>query len=125
MSPSAWSTCVAVFKGYAARFDSRDAARDLILPSAILADRPIPIYINHNPTVRVGHVRRLVQDTRGLLVMGCVDREINLCGLSIGYRALEYVITDEGRNLTLIDLFEVSLVNRPLHRDAKVEVWLS
>lgn len=130
------------FAGYAALFDRRDAGRDTIRPGAFartLATRRdrLPLYWQHRPTLRVGWVETLAEDEKGLRVIASIDnphgraasalRRGAVTGLSFGYRALGFRRSPQGRELTEIDLFEVSLVTHPMQHRARVHLvapWL-
>ena len=45
-----------------------------------------------------------------------------MSGLSFGYRARAFAHTPQGRDLTEIDLFEVSLVTHPMQHTARVHL---
>lgn len=123
--------------GYAALFGIRDAARDTILPGAFaatLAARtdPLPLYWQHRPAHRIGWVERAGEDTRGLRVIARLDAATRpaallaaraVSGLSFGYRARDFRLTPEGRELAAVDLFEVSLVTHPLQYGARIH-WI-
>lgn len=123
------------FAGYAALFDIADAARDTIRPGAFaqtLGNRrgPIPLFWQHRSDAAIGVVETIAEDPRGLRVIGQIDnhfgraaqmlRRGEVSGLSFGYRASGYQRSRQGRILTAIDLFEVSLVTRPLQHGARV-----
>ena len=125
------------FAGYAALFDRRDAGRDLIRPGAFartLAARrdPLPLCWQHRAELRVGWIERLAEDARGLRVIGVIDnpdgraalalRQGAVDGLSFGYRARGFRHDVTGRELTDIDLFEVSLVTHPMQAGARVHL---
>lgn len=124
--------------GYAALFHIADASRDTILPGAFAAtlasrtDR-LPLFWQHRPSQRIGWVETAGEDARGLRVIASLDpgtrpaellaeRAVN--GLSFGYRAREFRLTPQGRELAAVELFEVSLVTHPLQHGARVH-WLS
>lgn len=125
-----------VFTGYAALFDIRDAARDVIRPGAFartltcpLVPR-VPLYWQHNPTMRIGWIEDAAEDERGLKVVAAIDdsdggaavalRSGKVTGLSFGYRARTFTRDEKGRELRDIDLFEVSLVTHPMQSRARV-----
>ncbi len=125
------------FAGYAALFDKRDAGRDRILPGAFtqtLADRhePLPLFWQHRPDQRIGWVETVREDNRGLRVIATIDNPAGgaaaalkrgaVTGLSFGYRARAFTRSEAGRDLTEIDLFEVSLVTHPMQHGARVHL---
>ena len=123
--------------GYAALFGVPDAARDTILPGAFaatLAARygPLPLHWQHRPTQRIGWVEHAEEDAKGLRVIARLDpatRAASLLlncavsGLSFGYRARDYRMTEAGRELAEVELIEVSLVTHPLQYSARVH-WI-
>lgn len=125
------------FAGYAALFDRRDAGRDVIRKGAFarsLAERaePIPLFWQHRPDQRIGWVERAAEDGRGLRVIACIDnpdggaaaalRRGAVTGLSFGYRARAFTRNAAGRELSEVDLFEVSLVTCPMQHGARVHL---
>lgn len=125
------------FAGYAALFRHRDAGRDVIRPGAFaraLSERgdAIPLLWQHRPALRVGWIEHAAEDERGLRVIGRLDasegaaalavRRGAVSGLSFGYRARAFVRDRQGRTLTDLDLFEVSLVTHPMQHAARVHL---
>jgi HK97 family phage prohead protease len=125
------------FAGYAALFGRRDAGRDVICPGAFartLAERqaPLPLCWQHRPEQRIGWVERAAEDARGLRVIARLDRPGGVAalalvrgavsGLSFGYRARGFRRDRAGRELTDIDLIEVSLVTHPMQHGARVHL---
>lgn len=123
--------------GYAALFNRRDAGRDTIRCGAFartLAARtaPLPLFWQHRPEQRIGWVERIAEDTRGLRVVAVIDnphgaagravRRGAVTGLSFGYRARAFHHDPDGRELTAIDLFEISLVTHPMQPAARVHL---
>ena len=125
------------FAGYAALFDKRDAGRDTIRPGAFartLAERtgPLPLFWQHRPDQRIGWIDEVAEDERGLKVIASIDnpgggaaaalKRGAVTGLSFGFRAREFNRTAAGRDLTDVDLFEVSLVSHPMQHGARVHL---
>jgi HK97 family phage prohead protease len=125
------------FAGYAALFGKRDAGGDVIRRGAFsrtLAARrdPVPLFWQHRPEQRIGWMRAIAEDARGLRVIGEIDNPEGaaglalkrgaVSGLSFGYRATGAKRTPEGRELYDIELFEVSLVTHPMQFGARVHL---
>lgn len=129
------------FAGYAALFGKRDSGRDLIRPGAFartLAERraralgPLPLYWQHRPEHRIGWIEQVAEDGRGLRVVAAIDNPCGgaaaalkagkVDGLSFGYRARAFTRDGEGRELSDIDLFEISLVTHPMQQGARVHM---
>lgn len=125
------------FAGYAALFGKRDAGRDVIRRGAFartLAERrdALPLFWQHRADLRIGWIERIAEDGRGLRVVAAIDnpdgaaglalRRGTVSGLSFGYRARGSRATPEGRELTDLDLFEVSLVTHPMQHGARVHL---
>ena len=125
------------FAGYAALFGIRDAGGDLIHKGAFavsLADqrKPIPLFWQHRPEMRIGWVESIAEDARGLRVVASIDnpeggagmalKQGKASGLSFGYRARGFSRHAAGRELTDIQLFEVSLVTHPMQHTARVHL---
>ncbi|HOA47881.1 MAG TPA: HK97 family phage prohead protease [Novosphingobium sp.] len=123
--------------GYAALFGRRDAGRDTIRPGAFtrtLAQRsePLPLFWQHRPDQRIGWIESAAEDARGLRVIARIDnpdggagaalRRGAVTGLSFGYRARSFTRDAAGRELTEIDLFEVSVVTHPMQHGARVHL---
>lgn len=133
------------FAGYAALFDIPDGGGDTIRRGAFAESLaalkakgdPLPLLWQHNPSQIIGWIERIAEDQRGLRVIArladgdgpraALLREGAVRGLSFGYRAREsrtVPLPDSrpGRELTGIDIFEVSLVTDPMHPDARVHL---
>ncbi|WP_432201705.1 HK97 family phage prohead protease [Erythrobacter sp. W53] len=125
------------FAGYAALFGKADGARDTIIPGAFarsLSERTtdLPLYWQHKPEKQIGWVSVAREDRRGLQVIATITnphsraaellRRKKVSGLSFGYRARGFRRTPVGRELSEIELFEISLVTHPLHHDARVHL---
>lgn len=133
-----------VFTGYAARFNTADLGRDLILPGAFaesLAARGaagVRMLFQHDPAEPIGVWLELREDTRGLFVRGRLISEIArgrevlslmragaIDGLSIGFRTVEGRTSPKTgiRRLSKIDLWEISVVTFPMHPGARVSAF--
>lgn len=125
------------FAGYAALFNIPDADRDTIRQGAFsetleARGTPLPLLWHHRPDQVIGTVESIAEDKRGLRVVARLDRHNSraatmlkrgaVSGLSFGYRARKAHHSDQGRELTAIDLFEVSLVTHPLQHGARVHL---
>ncbi|MCC6926120.1 HK97 family phage prohead protease [Novosphingobium sp.] len=125
------------FAGYAALFDKRDAGRDTIRRGAFartLAGRrePLPLYWQHRADQRIGWIEEVKEDERGLRVVASLDNPAGgaaaalkrgqVTGLSFGYRARQFSRDADGRELTELDLFEISLVSHPMQHGARVHL---
>lgn len=125
------------FAGYAALFGVRDAGRDVIRRGAFartLAERrePLPLFWQHKADQRIGWIEEVAEDERGLRVVASIDnpsggaaaalKRGSVTGLSFGYRARDFTRSQEGRDLTDLDLFEVSLVTHPMQHGARVHL---
>ena len=123
--------------GYAALFDRRDAGRDLLRKGAFartISERrdPLPLFWQHRPDQRIGWIETVGEDNRGLRVIATIDNPAGgaaaavkrgtVTGLSFGYRARGFTRTEAGRDLTDVDLFEVSLVTHPMQHGARVHL---
>ena len=109
------------FAGYAALFDRVDRGGDVIQRGAFAgASAPVPVYWQHDARRQVGTVDMLGEDARGLRVIGRVDAPVAPgTGLSFGYR-VNKASYGTNRQLTSLELVEVSLVTRPMQPLARV-----
>ncbi len=133
-----------VFTGYAARFNTADLGRDLIVPGAFtesIAQRRasgVRMLFQHDPAEPIGVWLELREDARGLFVRGRLISEIArgrevlslmragaIDGLSIGFRTVEGRTDPKTgiRRLTRIDLWEISVVTFPMHPGARVAAF--
>ncbi len=113
------------FAGYAAIFDAPDRGGDIVRKGAFAraARSGLPLLWQHDQARRIGFVERLEEDDRGLRVVAQLDAGAPAvadgAGLSFGYRVRQ---ASQGtyRELTDLDLIEVSLVNHPMQPLARV-----
>lgn len=115
------------FAGYAAVFDAVDRGGDVIRAGAF-GDAPLPVpLLWHHHGAPIGAIERIAPDARGLRVIGRIDdarvaglvRGGAVSGLSIGFRA-RAAVRGRVRELTAIELVEVSVVALPMQRAARV-----
>lgn len=120
------------FAGYAAVFDRPDRGGDIVRKGAFARALErvgeIPLLLQHKSGQVIGRIEHLSEDKRGLRVIASVGdaRAARLVaggaidGLSFGYRVREARQSGQARELIDLDLVEVSLVARPMQRQAKV-----
>lgn len=118
------------FAGYAAIFDHPDRGGDIVRKGAFghAAKAGLPLLWQHDRARRIGFIERLEEDDRGLRVVATMDADAppvaDGAGLSFGYRvrAAGTVKKTNGtyRELTDLDLIEVSIVNHPMQPLARV-----
>ncbi len=124
------------FAGYAAIFGRPDRGGDVVRAGAFARSAKrgpgaVPLLWQHEPARPIGRVEYLKEDKRGLRVIGRLSKgaagreaaallkEGAVRGLSFGYR----VRASEGagpRELTDLELVEVSLVTLPMQPKARV-----
>lgn len=130
------------FTGYASVFNGVDAVMDTILPGAfqksIKSNRP-KMFVNHNSfEVPVGDWVNLSEDSKGLIATGKIDLNHKdgpsvfsalerkaMDALSIGFRIPKggAIEKDNGiREISEIDLKEISIVNFPADDAARIDV---
>jgi len=114
------------FAGYAAVFDRVDRGGDVVRARAFGVPGAVPLLWQHGGAP-VGVIERVAEDARGLRVIGRVDeprlaglvRAGAVDGLSFGYR-VRGARTGRVRELTAVELVEVSLVAQPMQPLARV-----
>lgn len=111
--------------GYAAIFDTPDKGGDIVRKGAFsrAARAGLPLLWQHETSRRIGYVESLAEDERGLRVIATLDGEepaVRLgAGLSFGYR-IRGMSKRTYRELTDLDLIEVSVVTHPMQPLARV-----
>ncbi len=125
------------FAGYAAIFDRADRGGDVVRGGAfarsLKRSGATPLLWQHDPARPIGRVEYLKEDRRGLRVIGRLSsgaagreaaallKEGAVGGLSFGYRVR--AASGEGpRELTELELVEVSLVTMPMQPKARVHM---
>lgn len=120
------------FAGYAAVFDRPDRGGDIIrkgaFAKALARAGEVPLLWQHRAGAVIGKVETLQEDARGLRVTARLGdaRASRLLGsgkvdgLSFGYRVREAKSLGGMRELTELDLIEVSLVANPMQPKARV-----
>lgn len=118
------------FAGYAAVFDRPDRGGDVVRAGAFaksLRRGAVPLLWQHDAARPIGRIEYLKEDRRGLRVIGrLVDaraarllKEGAVRGLSFGYR-VRAAHGEAPRELTDLELIEVSLVTLPMQPRARV-----
>jgi uncharacterized protein len=124
------------FAGYAAIFGRPDRGGDVVRAGAFArtlmrSDGGVPLLWQHSPARPIGRIDYLKEDRRGLRVMGRLSdgaagreaaalvREGAVRGLSFGYR-VRASTGDGPRELTELELVEISLVTVPMQPRARV-----
>ena len=119
------------FAGYAAVFDRADRGGDVVRAGAFERSlgrgASVPLLWQHEAGRPIGRIEYLKEDKRGLRVIGrLVDaraaallKEGAVGGLSFGYRVRE-ARGERPRELTDLELVEVSLVTFPMQPRARV-----
>jgi uncharacterized protein len=123
------------FAGYAAIFGRPDRGGDVVRAGAfgrsLGRGGAVPLLWQHDVNRPIGRIEYLKEDRRGLRVIarlssGAAGREAAallrdgaVAGLSFGYR-VRAATGDRPRELTELDLVEVSLVTLPMQPKARV-----
>ena len=119
------------FAGYASVFDRVDRGGDVVRAGAFTASlreaRAVPLLWQHRSGAVIGAIEALAEDARGLRVVARVTHPTAaalvargaLTGLSFGYR-VRGARGGNPRELTALDLAEVSLVAAPMQPLARV-----
>jgi HK97 family phage prohead protease len=123
------------FAGYAAIFGRPDRGGDVVKAGAFERSlgrgRAVPLLWQHDVKRPIGRIEYLKEDRRGLRVIarlsgGAAGREAAallkdgaVAGLSFGYR-VRAASGERPRELTELDLVEVSLVTLPMQPGARV-----
>jgi HK97 family phage prohead protease len=117
------------FAGYAAVFDHVDRGGDVVRRGAFGRVGTVPLLWQHRGSP-IGVIERVAEDDRGLRVIGRIEdarlAELVACGavagLSFGYRVRDgrHGLQGRVRELTALDLVEISLVAQPMQRLARV-----
>ena len=121
-------------EGYASLFGVKDMAGDIVAPGAFTrtlrdkAPSAIKLLYQHDAAEPIGLLTAAQEDARGLFIAGALNLETQrgeeayalllqgaLTGLSIGFNVVSAKSQGhEGRLITEIDLWEVSLVTFPM-----------
>lgn len=123
-----------LIEGYASIFGREDMAGDVVRAGAFtrtLARNALPpMLLQHRSGAIAGRWVRIVEDGRGLYVRGLIETDgaralasHGLDGLSIGFRPwLWQRRAGGGRELTDVELVEVSLVAEPMQPAARFDL---
>jgi hypothetical protein len=132
-------------EGYASVFNSIDKVGDTILPGAFVKsiERGVEIkmYYEHSRLLKPGKWDSLAEDEHGLKAAGHLTRDHSLAkdlraelrhgtvrGMSIGFHTTEAgtkTRDDGGRDLSEIELVEISFTGSPAEPKAVVTAWKS
>jgi uncharacterized protein len=125
------------FAGYAAIFDRLDRGGDVVRAGAFArclrrgGAAAVPLLWQHDKRRPVGRIEYLKEDRRGLRVIARLSagqagreatarlRDGRVAGLSFGYR-VRRASGEAPREITDLDLVEISLVTVPLQPKARV-----
>ena len=128
-------------EGYASMFGVADRGGDVVRPGAYGASlermaaegRRVKMLWQHDPAQPIGVWDAVKEDACGLWVSGRLLTEVAkgaeakalveagaIDGLSIGYRTVKAAKSGSGRELTELELWEVSLVTFPMLEAARV-----
>ena len=122
------------FAGYAAIFDRADKGGDVVRRGAFrravrAGPEHVPLLWQHRPAEPIGRVEQIAEDARGLRVVAELSPRSTeaaallkagaLGGLSFGYRVRSSA-HGVHRELTDLDLVEISLVTFPMQPLARV-----
>jgi len=107
--------------GYASVFGQTDLGGDSVKAGAFagsilqLKNGRLPMLFGHETAHPIGVWDRISEDRTIRFI-----REGAVSGLSIGYRVRRKVASPQGRILTELDLWEVSVVAFPMQRSARI-----
>jgi HK97 family phage prohead protease len=125
-------------EGYASKFGIEDQGGDIVVKSAFsksIAARMPKMLWAHDPAQPIGTWSEVKEDETGLYVKGQIDMNVQrgrethsliksgaIDGMSIGYRTRKATKNKSGqRELSDLDLWEVSMVTFPMLMEATVQ----
>lgn len=125
-------------EGYASKFGIEDQGRDIVVKSAFsksLSGRMPKMLWQHDPSQPIGIWNEAKEDEIGLYVKGQINMDVQrgrethsliksgaIDGMSIGYRTRKATKNKFGaRELSDLDLWEVSMVTFPMLLEATVQ----
>lgn len=126
-----------LIEGYAALFGIEDQSGDIVRAGAfsrsLAREGATPMLLQHRSGAIAGRWVKMREDGRGLYVRGLVESDAALAlavsgldGLSIGFRpVMWHRRAGGGRELTDIELVEVSLVSEPMQSAARFSVLIN
>ncbi|MEO1408141.1 MAG: HK97 family phage prohead protease [Pseudomonadota bacterium] len=126
-----------LIEGYAAVFGVEDASGDIVRAGAfsrsLRRSNILPMLLQHRSGAVAGRWVRVREDGRGLYARGLIENQSALAlavsgldGLSIGFRpVMWHRLPGGGRELTDVELVEISLVSDPMQRAARFSTLIA
>jgi HK97 family phage prohead protease len=125
--------------GYASVFNITDKHNDIVLPGAFketltrYSSQPLKLLWQHDQNQQIGVIKTIYEDSHGLYLEAEFLKDTSIAseaynyaksnkvkGLSIGYSVIESCQINNIRNITKIELDEISLVTDPANELAQV-----
>jgi HK97 family phage prohead protease len=132
-----------IFNGYASVFDYLDSHNEIIVKGAFLKSiqrhnresLKVKLLWQHDTQKPIGVINQISEDNKGLFVDVALNSSVNQArevaalvkqkavdSFSIGFDIEKYRINNLGqREITQVDLWEVSVVTFPANQEAKIE----
>lgn len=128
-------------EGYGSIYTARDRDGDIVeqgaftkyLSQLIEAGDPLPMCFNHDLDKVLGHWIEIREDSTGLYIKGRFNKDVpsavdvynlvkggSINGLSIGVLVHDFERDSEGLILKELELFEISVVTAPCHRETRI-----
>lgn len=124
-------------EGYASKFGIKDQGGDIVVKgafSASLDERSPKMLWQHDPSQPIGKWIEAKEDSTGLIVRGQINMDVQkgreahslikdgaIDGMSIGYKTRKAKNVKDARELSDLDLWEISLVTFPMLKEATID----